>query len=191
MATIDRVSRLAVIAAAVLVGAVVPVTGAGAQTAPCQPDVSIAQRGDRVPAGEDLYSADAVGQTRNVLITKKQVLLVVRVQNDGTAPCSFMITGTHGTDGFDIQYVLGPIGVRGDLLAFTEDVTADVIAGAYTLKDVPPRATRKIVVRVSAEVDVSLGGKHDVLVSAVPTTDPTKVDAARATVTKATEALGP
>jgi hypothetical protein len=181
VATIERVSRLAVLAAAVLAAAVVPASGAaGAQAASCQPDVSIAQRGDRAQAGEDLYSADAVGQTRNVLITKQRVVLVVRIQNDGTAPCSFLVTGSHGTDGFDIQYT-----------APGTDVTADVIAGTYALQDLPPSATRRVVVRVAAEVDVSLGAKRDVLVRAVSTTAPNLVDAARATVTKVTEPLGP
>jgi hypothetical protein len=174
------VSRLAVLAVAVLAAAVVPISGAAAaQAASCQPDVSIAQRGDRVPAGEDLYSADAVGQTRNVLITNEQVRLVVRVQNDGARPCSFTITGTHGTDGFDIQY--------------TEpgtDVTGDVIDGTYKV-DLEPGKTHTLKVRVAAEVDVSLGAKQDALVRAVSTTDPNLVDAGRATVTKVTEPLGP
>jgi hypothetical protein len=180
VATIDRVSRLAVLAAVVLGLGVVPVSGsAGAQAAACQPDVSIAERGDRVPAGEDLYSPDAVGETRSVLITKTQVLLVVRVKNNGSAPCSFVLTGTHGTGGFDVQY--------------TEpgnDITADVIAGRFLVHDVAPGSTRRFKVRVAAEVDVSLGGKLDVLVGAAP--EPLgQVDAARATVTKVTEPLGP
>lgn len=170
-----------------------PLAGtAAAAPAAFQPDVSIGQRGDRAPAGGDLYSVDAVGQTRSVLLTKKQVLLVVRVQNDGTGKCSFAISGNHGTGGFDIQYTVGPLQfhengrVEGRL-----DVTAEVIAGTYVLKDVPAGATRRIVVRVAAEVDVSLGGEQDVLVRAVSTTEPDQVDAARATVTKVTEPLGP
>jgi hypothetical protein len=173
-----------------------PGAAAGSTTAPTasgfQPDVTIAQRGDRVPAGEDLYSADAVGQTRSVLLTNKQVLLVVRIENDGTGQCSYAITGTHGTNGFDIQYLEGPPAPRnGAALSSQLDVTAQVIDGSYVLTDVRPGATRTLTVRVAAQVDVSLGAKQEVLVRAVSTTEPDQLDGARATVTKVTEPLGP
>lgn len=150
-----------------------------------QPDVTIRQRGDAVSAGDDLYGADAAGQTRSIIM-ERRVVIVVRVQNDGSTDATYSVTATPPAPGFEIRYFVGRLGalrensgVNGHL-----NVTRSVLNGTFAFEDVRPGQSRKLVARVTALPGTALGALQDLLVTATSTTDPGQIDAARATITK-------
>jgi hypothetical protein len=157
-----------------IVGVAVALIFAGnaAADGPSQPDVTIRQRGDAVPAGDDLYGADAVGQTRSLII-ERRVVVVVRVQNDGSSDATYAVTVTPPAPGFDVRFLVGRL-----------DATQPILNGTFVFEAVRAGRARTLVVRVTAMPGTPLGAEQDLLVTATSTTDPGQIDAARATITK-------
>jgi len=138
-----------------------------------------------VSAGDDLYGADAAGQTRS-LIVEQGIVIVVRVQNDGSTDDSYSVTATPPAPGFEISYLAGWFGVPRENSGVSGrlDVTRSVLNGTFAFEDVRPGQSRKLVARVTALPGTALGALQDLLVTATSTTDPGQIDAARATITK-------
>jgi len=158
---------------------------AAAGVGPFQPDVTIRQRGDAISAGDDLYGADAAGQTRSIIV-EKRVVIIVRVENDGSGDCSYSVTASPAAPGFEIHYFVGhsrPLrentGVNGRL-----DVTNEVLNGEFGFENVRPGEHRALSAVVTTETGAPLGAQQDLLATARSTTEPDQVDAARATITK-------
>ena len=149
--------------------------GSAAALGPFQPDVTIAERGDAVSVGDDLYNADAAGQTRSVIV-QDRVVLVVRVQNDGTGNCSYSVQASPAAGGFTVRYRQG-----------RKNVTGDIQHGNLVLENVRPGETRTLTVVITAEPAAPLGAEQQILVIARSTTEADQVDAARADVTKVSE----
>jgi hypothetical protein len=141
-----------------------PAAAGGTRTA----DVFLKERGDDYFAGEDLLSADGAGQSRS-LIVEDDLVVIVKVQNDGDDTATFSVEASEGEDGFRLRYLSGG-----------EDVTDDVVAGDLSL-DIPAGKKRSIRVEVDA-TDAEFAAVQLVLVSAV--SGDGEIDAARAEVTK-------
>jgi hypothetical protein len=137
--------------------------------------VTIAERGGRAVAGEDLYSADASGETRSMII-EDRLVLEVQVQDDGTGKSSYNAKGSPAASGFTVRYRLG-----------RKDVTTDAVAGSLVLEHLRPGDARTLTIVVTADRSAPLGAKQTILVTAHSTTEPNQVDAVRADITKVSE----
>jgi hypothetical protein len=159
-----------------LAGASVPaLAAASAGPAAFQPDVFFQQKGDEYFAGEDLYAANAVGESRSLIIDDRLVL-VVKVQDDGTGACAYSIQGSPAAPGYILRYRIG-----------RRDVTSQALAGTLVFESVRPRETRTMTVLVSVAPNAPLGADQQIVISARSTTEPGQVDAVRADITKVSD----
>ena len=140
-----------------------PVAAGGTHTA----DVFLKEQGDEYFAGEDLLSADGVGQSRNLLL-RDRIVILVKVQNDGDEDATFTVEGSDGENGFRLSY-----------LRAGKDITDAVIAGDLSL-DI--RAGRKRTIRVLVDGDDADFAAVQLLLLSATTDGAT--DAARAEITK-------
>jgi len=131
-------------------------------------DVFLKEQGDEYYAGENLLSADGAGQQRSLIVTD-EIVILVKVQNDGDTPASFTVTGSDSENGFELRYLR-----RG------KDVTDAIVSGDLSLR-IAAGKKRSIRVKVDAR-GAEFAAQQPVVVHAV--SDDTPVDAARAEVTK-------
>lgn len=168
-ATLTGVPRGAVLLAVALtltsMQAFAPV--AASQTS-ARPDVWLEQQGDDYWAGNDVYSADGVGQSRSAIVRDRTVL-VIRVQNDGATSDSFAVRGSAGESGFMLRYSHR-----------RADVTAEVVAGGLRFT---VAGHKRAVLQVDVDArGAKFGAVQRIIVRATAAGDGT--DAARAEVTK-------
>jgi hypothetical protein len=145
----------------------------GAAPAAAQPqariaDVFLKEQGDEYFAGENLLSADGAGQQRSLIVTD-EIVILVKVQNDGDTQATFTVTGSDSENGFELRYLRGG-----------KDVTDEIVSGDLALR-IAAGKKRSIRVEVDA-TGAEFAAKQPVIVSAV--SDDTPTDAARAEVTK-------
>lgn len=141
-----------------------PAAGGGTHTA----DVFLKQQGDEHFAGEDLLSDDGVGQSRSLILTD-QIVVLVKVQNDGDEDATFTVEGSQGEHGFRLRYLRGG-----------KDITRAVLAGDLSL-DIGAGKKRAIRVLVDG-AGADFAAVQLLLLSA--TTEDGSTDAARAEITK-------
>ena len=140
---------------------------AAAQDGTGTADVYLKEKGDDYYAGEDLLSADGAGQSRSLII-EDELVLIVKIQNDGERAGPILVEGTPGEAGFAVRY-----------LRAGEDVTDEVIAGDLSLRI---RSGRQVSMRI--EVDASDAGFAATQRLLVRATADEAVDAATAEITK-------
>lgn len=136
-------------------------------------DASIAAKAAGPFALDGTYSPTVTGaQTAKAGVARGATRTFhVRVGNDGDATDSFRVRGVaSGATGYKVTYVD----------AAGTDITSQVVAGTYTVADLPPGATATLRVKIKAKPSSVRGSarKADVTVTSVG--DPSAVDTVRA-----------
>jgi hypothetical protein len=136
------------------------------------PDIAIRRgHGDFVGSGsfdtDAEYQQIAVAREPGVATT-----FLIRVRSVG-ATQSIVLAGPGATPGFDVTYLAGTTG--------TNDITAEVVAGTRTIVDLPPGHVRYLRLIVTAHPDAA-PQRTAWDVTATSASDPTLVDAVRATI---------
>jgi len=81
--------------------------------------------------GDNVYNTTAVGQTVNMNSARgTHRVFTVKVQNDGAATGTFLVTGAASTANLTVRYFAGASG--------TIDITSAVVGGTYSLGAVAP-----------------------------------------------------
>lgn len=144
------------IALAVLAAVLLPV-GAHAQEAPPaegpppvedhRPDARIRRANSPTWLGDGTYNLDSTGQTRVAVIPRGAVArFVVRFDNDGTDPDTFVVQGSKNTADFLISYFVDGA-----------PVSSLVRNGTYRFNDVDPGAFRTMTVEIDARNSAAVG----------------------------------
>jgi hypothetical protein len=142
-------------------------------TPPCQqPDVMIRRYAEAGFDGDDVYDANAIGQSRTGFVTRAGTTrFVVRVQNDGTEVDDLVIVGAKNTPYFTVRYFWG-----------SQEVSTRVRHGIFRFDGMAPGSTRQLVVQVTARPSAPLRSKIIVRVVAKSATDTALFDRVKAVV---------
>lgn len=126
--------------------------------------------------GGNVYNTTAVKkqtQRHDGVVAGQTYDYWLTVQNDGGQIDSFTVKGVAtGPASMQVAYFVGGT-----------DVTADVVAGTYTISDLAPNATATMVVRVTVAPDATIGSKMIVIVQQISVNDPSRMDVVRAITT--------
>lgn len=146
----------------------------------CQPDLLVREFQDTVYVGNDIYNTTGLNQTVARTTqwdgTREAATYTVKLQNDGAATDSFVITGTGGGAGWEVTY---------EDRANGNDVTPQVTGSG--LNTGPLAAGQAMELRVTVKLlqpGVPPQGPHQLLVTARSATDPSVADAVGATTSK-------
>jgi hypothetical protein len=141
-----------------------------------RPDELIKASSDASFIGNDVYSSDGTGETRSTSVKASgSGTFIVSIQNDGSAPDTFAIKGNGATSPFGVKYYSGTSGGT--------EITSQVTAGSYTVANLASGGTQGIRMVVTVPRRTAVGTNRSFLVTATSTSDATKVDAVKATVT--------
>jgi len=129
--------------------------------------------------GDDIINDNGTDQTLSKRIGRgKKLRFYIPVQNEGTTPDAFVVTGAGGTGDFDVRYYLG---AKGDI-----DVTDAVVNGTYQTSTLAIGAIQNDATMLRMEVIASktvlVGVTNSIPVTFVSSSDVSKVDQVRATV---------
>ncbi len=145
-------------------------------TATYQPDMMIRNAGTPGFNGDDVYNNDGTGQavarTVDAGVAAKYIL---KLQNDGNATDTFVITGPVAPAGWTVAYYDADVGGT--------DITAQVTGAGWTTPALARYASLRM--RVEATPNAGVAGIKDleVLVSATSVGDSAKSDTVKATTT--------
>lgn len=143
-----------------------------------QPDMLIRADDETLYVGDDIYNTTGYYQTRSrTAWYDRPAVYHLKLQNDGTASDSFVITGAGSGGGWIVRYY--------DQLHGGAEITAPVTGAGWTVGPLPAGMTREFRVEVALESGVTGQAPHSLLVTARSTTDSDRVDAVGAVTTKA------
>ena len=135
-------------------------------------DATIRRPGDFNAAGDDVYNPTGLGQMRTAKAKiGTAVTFTYAVQNEGTAPDAYAVTGCKDSGGFTLAYTAGGT-----------DVSADVEAGTYRLGSVDVASAASLQVTISATASAVAGTAKTCKISATSQGDPASVDVVKAKV---------
>ncbi len=138
-----------------------------------RPDGLIARAGFAL-VGNNVYNTTAAGQTRSATVGPGgSAAFNVRLGNDGNVTDSLRIVGQATTSRFTVTYRRGPT-----------NITAQVVAGTYTLANLPPGATRDITITIRSKAGTPVGTAVSRTVQARSGANGTIRDTVKATVTR-------
>ena len=116
--------------------------------------------------GSEIYNTTGTGQTVTKTVSRgssKTALIVV--QNDATVTTSFSVSGTPGKPGFKVRYY-----------ADATEITDAVVAGTYTIADLPPGQSVMLKAKVVVKSGAVPGSKIKCAVTATSLASPTLQD---------------
>jgi hypothetical protein len=135
-----------------------------------QPDEQVATTGSFI--GNNVYNTTGASQTISRTVHRGQVgAFSIKVGNDGFATDGIKVHGPGSATGYTVHYLFG-----------TTDITAQVVAGTYTLAGLPAGSTRTITLKVTVANGVSIGATHAWLITATSSGPGAAKDAVKATV---------
>lgn len=137
-----------------------------------QPDLLVENSGETVYAGDNVYNSDGTDQTKTQDVKNYDpATYKFIVQNDGASTDNFKVTGTASGDGWTIQYFDDS----------NNDITA-AITGTGWIVNLASGTSREFTAKVSAGLNVAIGAKKDVLITAT-SGDKTLSDTVKASTT--------
>lgn len=149
-----------------------------------QPDMLIRAEADTLYIGDDIYNASGYNQVRTQTARRDApAVYVLKVQNDGTATDSFLLTGVGGGAGWVVTYTDGPAGGA--------DITTQVTGAGWTVGPLASGAIRELRVEVAFEPGTPPALPHQLIVSARSLADSAAVDTVRGITTGLTSPSQP
>ena len=116
--------------------------------------------------GDDVYNTTGDGQTRYGRAARgSTVTYTVKAQNDSTASAVLRLEGTATATSFKVTYTVGGT-----------DVTAGIVAGAYTTPELTPGAKLTVIVTVKVKSTAPPGASLTGSLTAKSDTDPATED---------------
>ena len=146
-------------------------------TSTYQPDLLIYATGDTAYIGGGIYNTTGAGQTRG-LVVKPNVTAIYyfHVQNRGNASDIFTVTAPAGGNGWKLVYK--------DMTTTLNDITTAITSAAgWSSGPLAPSAYKFCRVEVTPDTTVAINAVNTVTISAVSTSDLTKIDAIQAITT--------
>ena len=127
-----------------------PAQGPGDCVDPChRPDGQIRRRDTPTLVGDDIYNLDSLGQTQVAVIPTGSVArFVVRFENDGSDPDTFVVQGSRSPRHFVIDYFVN--GVR---------VSGAVRNGTHRFGPIGPGGFRIMTIEIRARNAAPVGSK--------------------------------
>jgi Tol biopolymer transport system component len=139
-----------------------------------QPDLLIRATGDAAYLGDNLIEAPAQ-QTRNAtLVSGRQAIFQVRLQNDGRSADTFRVTGAPESAGWEVRYFEGFTG--------THDITAEVTGAGWSTGQLASGAEMPLRIEVTALPVLSGALDLSVSLTATSLADPTCADTVLAVI---------
>ena len=127
--------------------------------------------GAGAPIGNNVYNTTGAGQTRSATVPNLgTATFTATIENDGNAPDGFTVKGLGTTSRYTVTYRDGPT-----------NITAQVLAGTYTLTGMAPGATHDLTITIKAKPGTPVGNTLSRLVTFTSNTTNAK-DAVKATV---------
>ncbi|HYF46958.1 MAG TPA: RCC1 domain-containing protein, partial [Acidimicrobiales bacterium] len=124
--------------------------------------------------GNDVHNTTGTGQTRSATVGNQgAATFTLRAQNDGNFTDALRIRGTGTTSRFTVTYRRG-----------ATNITAQVLAGTYTLPGVAPGRTRDITVVIRARAGTPAGTTVSRTITTRSGTNPAIRDTVKATITR-------
>ena len=149
-----------------------------ATTPTYQPDSKIKLASDPCYVGNNVYNTNGASQTRAVNAKQgAKRTFDIAVQNESSLTDSFTVSSSGSTSDFTVKFFEGLFG--------TTDITAAVVAGTYTLSDVPSTETQYIRMQITVNPSAPIGTIFVRLVTATSTHDGAKQDSPGGQVTVA------
>ena len=142
-----------------------------------QPDAKIATSSGGSYAGSNVYSSTAIGsQTKNLAVARGHTRsLFVKVQNDSPKKDSFLVDGSlSGSSKFSVKFFRG-----------ATDITAQVMAGTYSINNLAAGAEVTIEIRVTAKSSTPASATRNIDVLVTSKSAPAAQDLVRGHVTRA------
>jgi hypothetical protein len=137
-----------------------------------QPDAQI-KTATSAFAGNNIYNTTGKKQTKSLTVHRNQTgTFSIQIANDGFVADTITVKGPGSSGGFTATYLAG-----------ATNVTAQVVAGTYTMNDLPSGASRTLTLQVTVGGSVSVGAVKSFLVTASSTGAGTTKDAVKAKVT--------
>ena len=140
---------------------------------PPRPDAMIALTTGGPYRADNLYEPSATKKQaarRNGVAIGRTYNYQVRIQNDSPATDTMAVAGTW----------TGPSSVSASYFFNGVDVTAEVVAGKFTIADLAPGASVQLVVRLTIGAGTPRGALFKAFVQVSSATDPSVVDSVRA-----------
>jgi len=140
---------------------------------PPRPDAMIALTTGGPYRADNLYQLAATKRQaarRNSVAIGRVYDYQVRIQNDSLATDDMVVAGSQ----------IGPSTVSASYFFNGVDVTAEVVAGTFTIADLAPSAAAQMVVRLRIGAGTKLGSLFKAYVQVSSATDPSAVDSVRA-----------
>ena len=126
--------------------------------------------------GMNIYNTSGAGQTYALSVSATvHAVYIMKVQNDGNAPDSFLVKGTAGSGGWAVQYF--------DAASGGSDITAAIVAGTWSTAVLAINASQEIRVEVTPALTVPAGSVYSVVVTATSVGNAAKKDAAKGITT--------
>jgi hypothetical protein len=145
------------------------------QIDPYRADGLVKKSADATYLGNNVYNTTGASQTTTVRRKRGTTAVFdVKVQNDGTAPDSFKLTGPAGSTAFAVHYFAGLTG--------SSDITTAVKNGSYRVRNLAPGATRIIRLVVAVRNAAQVGTLRTWRVVTASTHDSSRSDAVKAAV---------
>jgi hypothetical protein len=159
---------------------VIPVSGNGIGS---QPDATIStRRGSKTYIGAGVINSTGADQTVSRKSARKRTkVFYIRCQNTGSTVDTFTVLGGGNVpQGVSVQYFVGAMPKE------AVEITSAVVAGTYTTASLAPGAitgnATLLRVQVTADSD-ALSGSYSTLITFRSTSNPSKVDAVKTTLT--------
>ncbi len=136
-----------------------------------QPDAQIAAGGSAF-AGDNIYNTTGKKQKKSLTVHRSQAgSFSIKIFNDGLATDSLTIKGAGSSGAFAVKYISG-----------TTDVTAQVVAGTYTITNLGAGASRTLTLQVTVGSGAVVGSSKSFVVTTTSTGAGAAKDAVKATV---------
>jgi uncharacterized repeat protein (TIGR01451 family) len=124
--------------------------------------------------GDDTYNTAGTGQTKAVRVPNRgSATFVVRAQNDGNVVDDLSFLGQGSTNRYSVTYRDG-----------TTNVTAQVLAGTFTVEDLPPGFTHDLTVVVRAKPGTPRGAAIGRILNVRSGAEPSIRDVVKVSVTR-------
>ena len=137
-----------------------------------QPDGQISV-GSGALVGNGVYNSTGARQTRHQTVHRSKTgTFRIKIANDGFSADTITLKGPGSTSGFKVTYLSG-----------STNITAQVVAGTYSLGSMEAGASRTIKLEVTVTSGATIGATRTVLVSSKSTGAGTPKDTVKATVT--------
>jgi hypothetical protein len=135
-----------------------------------QPDLLITTTSSYI--GNDIYNTTGKGQTKSLTVHRTQTgTFTVEFVNDGLATDTYKVKGPGSSGAFSVKYFAG-----------ATDVTAQVVAGTYSLTMAPPDF-RYLTIKVTVGAGATVGSFKSFLLTATSQGGGLAKDAVKAKVT--------